>query len=138
MKGALNRWRQRQLEKSQHRTMQLYESTLKAISSAGSGNGIPAETSAELNRTIRVGEVYAIRCNDRPEYYVTFQIKENPFNSGYVARFSNVVYGLTPPGIPETTEANAFKRIRELNASTTTTSGSLQAFPFVPYWEGKS
>jgi hypothetical protein len=80
----------------------------------------------KLNKTINVGTVVAVKCPDNDRYYRTILIKKNQFSSGHQALISNAVYGEIPYGIDEVSQEQVFKRIRELDASTTT---QLNAFP---------
>ena len=103
-----------------------YKATLRQLTEV-SGDGLTRrQDSRKLNRTIRIGEVVAIRCPDNEDYYRTILIKENPFSKGHQALISNAVYGDIPFGMPEVKQEHVFRRIRELNASTTNT---LDAFP---------
>ena len=129
MKGTHQRYLQRTAQKTFDRSMAVYEQVLDQVVKASGDGKAYRQDQQELNRTIRVGEIYAIRCTDDDRYYVTFQVAEHPLTSKYIARFSNVVPGDPPPGMPITTEAQASKRIRELNAGTTI-SNQLMAFPF--------
>ena len=104
-----------------------YKATLRKLTEV-SGDGLTRrQDSRKLNRTIRIGEVVAIRCPDNEDYYRTILIKENPFSKGHQALISNAVYGNTPFGMEEVAQEQVFRRIRELNA--TTTSTDLRAFP---------
>jgi hypothetical protein len=105
-----------------------YKATLRKLTEV-SGDGLTRrQDTRKLNRTIRVGEVVAVRCPDNENYYRTLLIKENPFSKGHQALISNAVYGGTPFGMEEVAQEQVFKRIRELNA--TTTSTALDAFPY--------
>tara|TARA_R100000030_G_scaffold37249_2_gene27938 strand:- start:183 stop:842 length:660 start_codon:yes stop_codon:yes gene_type:complete len=104
-----------------------YKATLRQLTEV-SGDGLRRrQDSRKLNRTIRIGEVVAIRCPDNEDYYRTILIKENPFSKGHQALISNAVYGNTPFGMEEVAQEQVFRRIRELNA--TTASTALDAFP---------
>ena len=104
-----------------------YKATLRQLTEV-SGDGLRRrQDSRKLNRTIRIGEVVAIRCPDNEDYFRTILIKENPFSKGHQALISNAVYGNTPFGMEEVAQEQVFKRIRELNA--TTASTALDAFP---------
>ena len=104
-----------------------YKATLRKLTEV-SGDGLTRrQDSRKLNRTIRIGEVVAIRCPDNDDYFRTILIKENPFSKGHQALISNAVYGNTPFGMDEVAQEQVFKRIRELNA--TTASTALDAFP---------
>ena len=91
------------------------------------GDGLSyGENKQNLIKNIKVGEVVAVRCPDNNRYYRTILIKKLPHTSGHQALISNAVYGDIPYGMSEVKQEHVFRRIRELNASTTNT---LDAFP---------
>ena len=91
------------------------------------GDGLSySENKQNLIKNIKVGEVVAVRCPDNNRYYRTILLKKLPHTSGHQALISNAVYGDIPFGMPEVKQEHVFRRIRELNASTTNT---LDAFP---------
>ena len=103
-----------------------YKSILKQLSEVN-GGGSYRQDKRKLNKNIKVGEVVAVRCPDNPEsYFRTVLLKKLPFSPGHQALISNAIYGDIPDGIDEVSQEQVFRRIRELNASTTT---SLDAFP---------
>ena len=107
--------------------MDLYERALDQLVKA-SGDGRPVrQDTRELNQTIRVGEVVAVKAQDRDHYYRTVLIKKIDFNNRHQAMISNAIYGEIPDGIGVVSQDQVFKRIRDLNAETTETS--LDAFP---------
>ena len=127
MKGSYQRFMTRQIARTYGRTMDLYEKALDQLVKA-SGDGRPVrQDTRELNQTIRVGEVVAVKAQDRDHYYRTVLIKKIDFNNRHQAMISNPVYGEVPDGIKVVSQDQVFKRIRDLNAATTETS--LDAFP---------
>tara|TARA_B100000674_G_C37888792_1_gene937947 strand:+ start:885 stop:1292 length:408 start_codon:yes stop_codon:yes gene_type:complete len=127
MKGSYQRFMTRQTARTYGRTMDLYEKALDQLVKA-SGDGRPVrQDTRELNQTIRVGEVVAVKAQDRDHYYRTVLIKKIDFNNRHQAMISNPVYGEVPDGIKVVSQDQVFKRIRDLNAVTTETS--LDAFP---------
>ena len=127
MKGSYQRFMTRQTTRTYGRTMDLYEKALDQLVKA-SGDGRPVRQDArELNQTIRVGEVVAVKAQDRDHYYRTVLIKKIDFNNRHQAMISNPVYGEVPDGIKIVSQDQVFKRIRDLNAAATETS--LDAFP---------
>ena len=127
MKGSYQRFMTRQTTRTYGRTMDLYEKALDQLVKA-SGDGRPVrQDTRELNQTIRVGEVVAVKAQDRDHYYRTVLIKKIDFNNRHQAMISNPVYGEVPDGIKVVSQDQVFKRIRDLNAATTETS--LDAFP---------
>ena len=128
MKGSYQRFMQRHATRTYGRTMSLYEQAMDQLVKA-SGDGRPVrQDTRELNQTIRVGEVVAVKAQDRDHYYRTVLIKKIDFNNRHQAMISNPVYGEIPDGIREVSQDQVFKRIRDLNAETTETN--LDAFPY--------
>ena len=127
MKGSYQRFMTRHATRAYGRTMSLYEQAMDQLVKA-SGDGRPVrQDNRELNQTIRVGEVVAVKAQDRDHYYRTVLIKKIDFNNRHQAMISNPVYGEIPDGIRVVSQDQVFKRIRDLNAETTQTS--LDAFP---------
>lgn len=107
--------------------MNHYKSILQKLTEAN-GDGLSySENKQDLIKNIKIGEPVAVRCPDNNRYYRTVLIKKLPHASGHQALISNAVYGDIPYGIPEAKQEHIFRRIRELNASTTDT---LNAFPY--------
>jgi hypothetical protein len=128
MKGAYKRLRQRQALRSYNHSMALYEQTLKTLVDATGDGKSYRQGNQELVFHLKPNQVYAVRCEDRQDYYRTVMIKEMPLNGRFQALISNPVYGLTPPGIQEVSQIQLFKKIRDINAALTTTD--LKAFPY--------
>jgi len=127
MKGQYNRFMQRHSIRSYGRTMSLYEQALDQVVKA-SGDGRPVrQDTRKLNKVLRVGEVYAVKAQDRDNYFRTVLIKKNDFNNAYQTLISNPVYGEVPYGMEVVDQEQVFKRIRDLNAGVSETS--LDAFP---------
>ena len=127
MKGSYQRFITRHTAKTYGRTMDLYERALDQLVKA-SGDGRPVrQDTRELNQTIKVGEVVAVKAQDRDHYYRTVLIKKIDFNNRHQAMISNAIYGEIPDGIRVVSQDQVFKRIRDLNAETTETT--LDAFP---------
>ena len=121
MKGSYQRFMNRQTARTYGRTMDLYEKALDQLVKA-SGDGRPVrQDTRELNQTIRVGEVVAVKAQDRDHYYRTVLIKKIDFNNRHQAMISNPVYGDSGPH-QGCEQDQVFKRIRDLNAATTETS----------------
>ena len=137
MKGALDRLHQRQrrvVHRAYGNAMSLYEATLQGLVDAtGDGRSYRQDEQPVVTR-LKPGEVYAVRCEDRPDYYRTVLIKRVELTGGFQVLVSNPVYGNTPDGIQEVPQEQVFKQMRELNAGTS--MASLNAFPFNP-GEGK-
>ena len=128
MKGSYQRFMTRQTTRTYGRTMDLYEKALNQLVKA-SGDGRPVrQDTRELNQTIRVGEVVAVKAQDRDHYYRTVLIKKIDFDNRHQVLISNPVYGSVPPGMEVVDQEQVFKRIRDLNAAVTETS--LDAFPY--------
>ena len=127
MKGSYQRFITRHTTRTYGRTMDLYERALdQLVKASGDGRSV-RQDNRELNQTIRVGEVVAVKAQDRDHYYRTVLIKKIDFNNRHQAMISNPVYGEIPDGIRVVSQDQVFKRIRDLNAETTETT--LDAFP---------
>ena len=127
MKGSYQRFITRHATRTYGRTMSLYEQAMDQLVQA-SGDGRPRrQDSRTLNRILRVGEVYAVKAQDRDHYYRTVLIKKIDFDNRHQALISNPVYGSIPDGMRVVSQDQVFKRIRDLNAAVTETS--LDAFP---------
>ena len=127
MKGSYQRFMTRQIARTYGRTMDLYEKALDQLVKASGDRRPVRQDTRELNQTIRVGEVVAVKAQDRDHYYRTVLIKKIDFNNRHQAMISNPVYGEVPDGMRVVSQEQVFKRIRDLNAATTETS--LDAFP---------
>ena len=127
MKGSYQRFITRHTTSTFGMTMNIYERALdQLVKASGNGRSVRQDM-RELNQTIRVGEVVAVKAQDQDHYYRTVLIKKIDFNNRHQALISNPVYGEVPDGIRVVSQEQVFKRIRELNAATTETS--LDAFP---------
>ena len=114
------------LEEAMTPQMERYKAILQKLVEVN-GDGLSySENKQNLIKNIKVGEVVAVRCPDNNRYYRTILLKKLPHSSGHQALISNAVYGDIPFGMPEVKQEHVFRRIRELNASTTNT---LDAFP---------
>ena len=127
MKGIHERFLQRNAQKSVSRSMEIYERVLDQLVHAG-GDGLRyRQGDQELNKTIGVGEVVIVLCPDDPSVFRSVLIKKNDFSSAYQVLISNPVPGSPPADLRVVSSEQLFRRIRELNA--TTTSTDLRAFP---------
>jgi len=127
MKGIHKRYLDRTARRTVDRSMEIYEQVLDQVVKASGDGKSYRQDQQELNKTIAVGEPVVVRCEDNPAYYRTVLIRKNDFSSSYQALVSNVVPGSNPPEMREVSQEQVFRRIRELNA--TTTSTDLRAFP---------
>jgi len=127
MKGIHKRYLDRTARKTFDQSMEIYEQVLDQVVRATGDGRSYRQDQQDLNKTIAVGEPVVVRCEDNPAYYRTVLIRKNDFSSSYQALISNVVPGSTPPEMREVSQEQVFRRIRELNA--TTTSTDLRAFP---------
>ena len=108
--------------------MDQYLRTLDFVNQSSGGKATRQDT-RPLNIRLRVGEVYAIRATDNPDYYFTVSIQPNPYSGGFrkvVSQFP--VYGDPPPGMEVVSQEQVFKQFRELNGDGAGTT--YQAFPF--------
>lgn len=128
MRGAYKRFQQRQAIRCYHRSMSLYEQTLKTLVDATGDGRSHRQGEVELVFRLNLNQVYSVRCPDRNEYYRTVMIKSNPLSGGFQTLISNPVYGLTPPGIQEVSQIQLFKQIRDMNS--TLTISDFKSFPY--------
>ncbi len=108
--------------------MDQYLRTLDFVSQS-SGGKAARQDNRPLDIRLRVGEVYAVRATDNPDYYFTITIQPNPYSGGFrkvVSQFP--VYGDPPPGMDVVSQEQVFKQFRELNGDGAGTN--YQAFPF--------
>ena len=108
--------------------MDQYVRTLEFVNQGSRPSAIKPEDKGPLVATVRVGTVYAVRCPDNGDWYRTVLIRKNEYSNSYQALITNAVYGTTPFGMEEVSQENVFKRIRELSASSVSTT--MDAFPF--------
>ena len=109
-------------------SMDQYLKTLDFVSQSAGGKSF-RQDNRPLNVRLRVGEVYAIRATDNPDYYFTVTIHPNPFAGGYRKVISQFpVYGDPPPGMQVVSQEQVFKQFRELNGDGPGTN--YLAFPF--------
>ena len=136
MKGIYKRFIDKQKRRAETQfcnEMASYSEVLKQLTAVGDGKSY-RQDEQPLTTRLKPGEVYAVRCEDRPEYYRTVLLKKVELTGGIQVMVSNPVYGDTPDGIQEVPQEQVFKQMRELNAGTS--MASLNAFPFNP-GEGK-
>ena len=94
-----------------------------------SGSKSIRQDNRPLDVRLRIGEVYAIRATDDPDYYFTVTIHPNFFTGGYRKVISQFpVYGDPPPGMQIVPQELVLKQFRELNAIGD--SPNFKAFPY--------
>ena len=125
MKGALNRFRQRQARQSCEKTS-LYDNNLQKLVDATGDSKSYKQGEQKLNTRIKPNEVVVVRALDDDRYYRTVMIKANPYTTGFQTMISNPVMGETPDGMREVSQEQVFKQMREMNGNTQ----NLNAFPF--------
>ena len=69
MKGIHKRYLDRTARRTVDRSMAIYEQTLDQIVRASGDGKTYRQDQQDLNKTITVGEVVAVRCEDAPDYY---------------------------------------------------------------------
>ena len=108
--------------------MDQYLRTLDFVNQS-SGDKSVRQDERPLDIRLRVGQVYAVRATDNPDYYFTVTIQPNPYSGGFrkvVSQFP--VYGDPPPGMDVVSQEQVFKQFRELNGDGAGTT--YQAFPY--------
>ena len=110
-------------------SMSFYESTLKQLTDVvGNGSSLRQDKPKLIVR-MKVGNVYAIRANDDPNYFFTITLQNDPFTGGFRKLVSQLpVYGDPPPGMEEISAEQINKQFRELNGDGA--FSNLNAFPF--------
>lgn len=113
--------------------MDQYLKTVDFLNQSSGGKSI-RQDNRPLNVRLRVGEVYAVRATDNPNYYFTVTIHPNPFAGGYRKVISQFpVYGDPPPGMQVVSQEQVFKQFRELNGET-----NYLAFPFTGRYDSSN
>jgi len=111
----------------QNPTMQIYQQALSKLVRADTTG--KRKDPPKLNIKMRVGEIYAVRANDDPDYFFTVTVQPNPYSGGFRKVISQFpTYGDPPPGMPEISAEQVFKQFRELNGDGASTNFS--AYPF--------
>ena len=111
----------------QNPTMQVYQQALSKLIATDIQDTRRDPT--QVNIRMRVGETYAVRANDDPNYFFTVTIQPNPYSGGFRKLISQFpTYGDPPPGMQEISQSQVFKQFRELNGDGASTNFS--AFPF--------
>ena len=80
MKGIHKRYLDRTARRTVDRSMAIYEQTLDQIVRASGDGKTYRQDQQDLNKTITVGEVVAVRCEDAPDYYRSVLIRKNDIN----------------------------------------------------------
>ena len=130
MRGQYQRFRDRQEQPTattRPTAMDVYKNALTTLSK-GSGGRTYRQGEEPLIKRMRVGEVYAVRTPDNPDYYRTVYLKRVDATGGVQMLISNPSYGIPPDGVEEMEAEQALKQMREMNAGTSL--ASLNAFPY--------
>jgi hypothetical protein len=112
--GMAKRFRERSLHRSYPRTMDIYEQTLDALVQNDPRVTNPSQT-VQRDFQLVPGEVYGVKCPDRPEYHRTAFVKLNPFTSQPQVLLSNPVYGVIPDGIREVSAQQLVRQMKTPN-----------------------
>ena len=129
MKGAHKRYMERQTKRSYSKSMNIYEQVLNYVSSTQGDGKNYRQDERKLDVRMKVGNVYAVRANDDPNYFFTITLQNDPFTGGFRKLVSQLpVYGDPPPGMEEISAEQVYKQFRELNGDGA--FSNLNAFPF--------
>ena len=110
--------------------MTRYTNALRKLTEvSGSARSYPERDKPKLNVKMKVGNIYAVRANDDPNYFFTITLQNDPFTGGFRKLVSQLpVYGDPPPGMEEISQEQVHKQFRELNGDGA--FSNLNAFPF--------
>ena len=120
---------ERQTTRSYSKSMNIYEQVLNYVSSTQGDGKNYRQDERKLDVRMKVGNVYAVRANDDPNYFFTITLQNDPFTGGFRKLVSQLpVYGDPPPGMEEISAEQVYKQFRELNGDGA--SINFSAFPF--------
>jgi hypothetical protein len=107
MKGSYQRWMKRQenLKESQY-TPSSTNSYLDKLF----GN-TPTTNTDDRKANLKMGNSYAITCDDNDNYYRVVFLKQNPYTGSVQPLISNPTYGVIPDGIQEVSIQELFRFI---------------------------
>ena len=120
---------ERQTTKAYSQSMHFYKEVLDYVSGNQDGGKNYRQDERKLDVRMKVGNVYAVRANDDPNYFFTITLQNDPFTGGFrklVSQFPT--YGNPPPGMEEISAEQVYKQFRELNGDGA--FSNLNAFPF--------
>ena len=128
MKGQYKRFMQRQTTRSFTDSMSSYVHILEQLTDASGDGRSYRDDPRPLNVRLKPNEVYAVRCQDDDRYWKSVMIKRNDLSGKFQTLISNAVYGDPPPQMPEVSQEQVFKQMRDMNAGMVVGS-DMDAFP---------
>ena len=111
MKGAHKRFLDRQKLKTNNTNARIDYSYTDRYLERLFGNIRLSENTDERKANLKVGNSYAITCEDNDNYYRVVFLKKNPFTGSVQPLISNPTYGVIPEGIQEVSMQELFRFI---------------------------
>ena len=129
MKSSFKRLQEKYGQRQMDPAMAVYSCALqKMVNATGDGKS-HRDDPRPMNIRLRIGEVYAVRATDNPDYYFTVTIHPNPYSGGFRKVISQFpTYGDPPPQMQVVSTDQVFKQFRQLNGEGATIN--FNAFPF--------
>ena len=129
MKPSLKRLQEQYGQRRISTAVATYEQTLiNLVDATGDGNSY-RDDSRPLTTRLKANEVYGVKCPDNDHYFRSVMLKRNDLSGKFQVFISNPVAGDIPPGMPEASQEQVFKQIRQMNAGLVV-DAELKAFPF--------
>jgi len=109
MKGAHKRFLDRQKQQTNRRnTMNRYSSADRYLDKLFGNTRLSGNTE-QRKANLKVGNSYAITCEDNDNYYRVVFLKQNPYTGSVQPLISNPTYGVIPEGIQEVSMQELFR-----------------------------
>ncbi len=108
MKGAHKRFLDRQKQQLDRRNAaNRYSSADRYLDSLF--GSVPKSSDDTRQANLKVGQSYAVVCEDNPNYYRVVYLKQNPFTNSVQPLIANPTYGVIPDGIQEVSQQQLFR-----------------------------
>ena len=128
MKPSFRRLQEKYGQRHMDPTMSVYASALQRFVDAKGNGKSYRDDRRPLNIKMKPNEVYAVIAQDDDRYFRTITMKPNQLTNGFSLMVSNPVYGDPPPQMPEVSQEQVFKQMRDMNAGMVVGS-DMDAFP---------
>ena len=129
MKRSWKQLQERYGSRHVHPSMLVYEQTLRNLVDATGDGKSYRDDPRPLTTRLQANEVYGVKCPDNDHYFRSVMLKRNDLSGKFQVFISNPVAGDIPPGMPEASQEQVFKQIRQMNAGLVM-DAELKAFPF--------
>ena len=108
MKGQYDRWLARQQKREEYKSGSnfLYENQLDKLFG---GNRFKTQPEQTRQPNLKVGNSYAIVCEDNPDYYRVVFLKQNFMTGSIQSMVSNPTAGVVPPNFQVVSQAQLFQ-----------------------------